>query len=812
MHETRLAVRRLAQRRGVTTVSILTLAAAIGTAAATWSLLSAVLLRPLPVRDPANLVVVASVYTFGSRTVQSGLLYPQYTQIRDSRVFADVAAVWSPPLSIPVDDQVAPRGTMVAFVSGAFFDVLGVRVPIGRGLSANDDRRGAPPVAVLSDRYWREKFNADPAVIGRILRVGGKQVPIVGVAARGFRGLNLSSAPSFYLPLETIADVGPPFFNYFADPSATMSPTSGVTLVGRLAAGQSADDVTARIAALPSPGRRGPSNLRLIAINTAAIPAIARDGMSQFARLLGSTVALLLVIGCSTVGLLLLVRTEGRKEEFATCLALGATRAQLARSVVIEGGVLTIAAAALSPLIAQWLFSAVSTFQLPGGINLGLLELSLDARAIGVSIGSAALATLLIAVIAGAFGFRADVADSLRARAGATPRVTRRRTRAALLATQVAIALTLVAGTGLFARSLMAALDLNRRIDSARIVISDIPLASPEYTPARASAFFDDLGQRLSGNPVIASVATSVFNSGGMGAGGSLTIDGVPRTFPYFVAFQYVDASFFQTMRMHIARGRDFSAGDVKGAPMAAIVSESFGRMIAAGGNPIGRHIVTMAGGLLDLEIVGVTDDLFIDIRDAEPLAVYIPIAQRPSPVVARTLVFRAAQDAAAAQREVLATIRHIDPNLNPPAGLTLDERLLRQMAPQQFGMLVLGTLGAIAVLLTILGTYVLAETMAVMRMREMGIRAALGATSGDLMTIVIRETATLVGVGLVAGLLLAWLGASTIRAFLFRVQPLDPVTLGLVAAVILLVAIGVSLRPALRAGRVNLAAVLRAE
>jgi len=812
MHEIRLAIRRLSQRRGTTAASVLTLTTAIGAAAATWSLLSAVLLRPLPVRDPATLVVVASMNTFGPRTVQSGLLYPQYTHIRDSQVFADVAAAWMPPLSIPVDEQVAPRGTMVAFVSGTFFDVLGVGVPLGRGFTASDDRRGAPPVAVLSDRYWRERFTADPAVIGRVLRVGGKQVAIVGVAARGFRGLSLSSAPSFYLPLETIADVGPPYFNYFADPSAKMSPTSGVTLVGRLRPGQSADEATTRIDALPSPGRRGPSNLRLLAINTAAIPAVAREGMSQFARLLGSTVALLLVIGCSTVGLLLLVRTEARKEEFATCLALGATRRQLARSVVIEGGILTIAAAALSPLIAQWLFSAVSAFQLPGGINLGLLELSLDARAIAVCAGSAALATLLIAFIAGAFGFRVDLIDSLRARAGATPRITRRRTRAALLASQVAIALTLVAGTGLFARSLMAALDLNRRIDSARIVISDIPLASPEYTAARASAFFDDLRQRLSGNPVIASAATSVFNSGGMGAGGSLTIDGVSRTFPYFVAFQYIDASFFQTMGMRIARGRDFSADDVKGAPMAAIVSESFGRMIAAGGNPIGRHIVTMAGGLLDLEIVGVTDDLFLDIRDAEPLAVYIPIAQRPSPVVARTLVFRAAQDTAAAQREVLAAIRQIDPNLNPPLGLTLDERLLRQMAPQQFGMLVLGSLGAIAVLLTILGTYVLAETMAVMRTREMGIRAALGASAGELMVIMIRETATLVGIGLAAGLLLAWLGANTIRAFLFRIQPLDPVTLAPTAMLILVLALIVSLRPALRATRVDLASVLRTE
>jgi ABC-type antimicrobial peptide transport system permease subunit len=150
--------------------------------------------------------------------------------------------------------------------------------------------------------------------------------------------------------------------------------------------------------------------------------------------------------------------------------------------------------------------------------------------------------------------------------------------------------------------------------------------------------------------------------------------------------------------------------------------------------------------------------------------------------------------------------------NLQLSPGLTLDERLIRRMAPQQFGLLVLGNLGGIALLLTILGTYVLAETMAVMRTREMGIRAALGATTGALMMLVVRETALLVGLGLAAGLLLAWLGANTIRAFLFRIQPLDPITLGMVAAIILLVSLGVSVRPALRAARVDLAEVLRSE
>jgi hypothetical protein len=381
-----------------------------------------------------------------------------------------------------------------------------------------------------------------------------------------------------------------------------------------------------------------------------------------------------------------------------------------------------------------------------------------------------------------------------------------------LLATQVAIALTLVAGTGLFARSLMAALDLNRNIDSARIVeIGQVPLAQNGYSTARATTLFTDVRERLRGNPFVDSVATST-SQGGMGAGGALTIDGMSRTFPTFVPFRHVDANYFSTMRMRILRGRHFSADDVAGAPLVGIVSESFARMIGSGGDVLGRHIVMMFGRKLDIEIVGVVDDLFTEIRDAEPLALYMPMAQQAQPAVNRALVFRAADDVGAAQREVIAIVRQLDSDLQLPAGLTLDERLLRQMAPQQFALFVLGSLGAIALLLTVLGTYVLAETMAVMRTREMGIRAALGATTTSLTVLVLRESAVLVGIGLGAGLLLSYLGANVIRAFLFRIEPLDPVTLGAVGTLILLLAIAVSLRPALRAARVDLAEVLRSE
>jgi putative ABC transport system permease protein len=265
-------------------------------------------------------------------------------------------------------------------------------------------------------------------------------------------------------------------------------------------------------------------------------------------------------------------------------------------------------------------------------------------------------------------------------------------------------------------------------------------------------------------------------------------------------------------MRMKIRNGRHFLPGDVAGAPVVGIVSDSFARLIAPGGDVLGQHIEMVFGAALDITIVGVVDDLFTDLRDAQPLALYMPITQPTSPVVNRSLVFRASDDVPAARREVLDVMRQLDPNVQLSPGLTLNERLLRQMAPQQFGLLVLGSLGAIALLLTILGTYVLAETAAVIRTRELGIRAALGATTTSLTMLVVRESASLTGFGLCVGFLISWMGASTIRAFLLHIQPLDPFTLGATAALILLVSLGVSIRPALRAARLDLAQVLRSE
>ena len=812
MDELRLSVRRLLKRPASTLASVATLACAIAAAAVTWSVLSAVLIDPLPVKSPARVVVVATE-SQGRRgpVVRTGFLYPRFHDVRESGAFEQTVGQWGGTHLLLVNLGSTPARTDVAFVTHDYFDVLGVSTALGREFLPDDDRRGATPVAVLTDRYWRETFNRDRSVIGRTITVADKPVAIVGVLQPRFRGLNLAEKPDIYLAFHTIADVGGSTTNYFAERDHPSSPTSGMVIIGRLKPTGTAAETAARIAGLQSaPG--GPRTERTIAIpvNSAAIPAAARAGMEQFSTLLVITVALLLLVGCATVGMLLLIRTEARRAEFAMCMALGASRRRLARGVAVEGAVLALAGALLALPVAAWLFDLVQTFQLPGDVSIELLELSLDRRVLGLCMAAAAIALLLIAIVAAGFGFRADVADALRARSGVTPRVTNRGTRAMLLVGQVAVAIALVAGAGLFARSLIGALSLNTGLDMSRIVIGTIQLAPYGYTPPRASEFFEALEARLTPSPVINAMTFSVWE-GGMGSGGKLFINGLPRQFPSLVSYIRVDDNYFRTWGIRTTAGRSFGSDDRAGTAPVAIVSESFGRMLADGASPLGYVLEGFSAADNPLTVVGVASDVITNVATLEPLIIYLPASQgRPGPH--RDLTVRTPSDVADARREILAAVRSLDARVSPTPLRTLDERIADQMGPQRLGGTVLGALGTIAVLLTLLGTYVLADAMATSRMREMGIRAALGAQRRQLAAIVLGESARLVGFGIVAGVGLAWLSAGTIRAFLFQVQPLDPLTLGTVAGGMLLLALAVSTRAALRVARVDLAQVLRAE
>jgi predicted permease len=551
---------------------------------------------------------------------------------------------------------------------------------------------------------------------------------------------------------------------------------------------------------------------------TASLPEAARPDMIRFVTLLGGAVGLLLLVGALSVGMLLLVRTEARRDEFAMCLAIGASRIRLTCGIVLEGALLALSGAVVALPVSVGFYATVRMFNLPGRVSLDLLDRTIDAHVLVAVVAAGLAAAAVITIIAGAFSFSARVADALRARSGSTPRLSRRRTRAALVIVQTAVAVVLVAGAGLFARSLAQALNLNPGYATSQLITGGIGPAAYGYDDARSNTLFEDLRAGLLRRPSIRSLAFATFGSG-MGAGGNLRIDGTRRAMTTYTEFRFVDDRYFSTIGLRVRRGRDFSSEDVPGSPLVGIVSESLGQFVANGGDPTGSRIAEPFNSPgkppNEVLIVGVVPDVIENVAQLEPLVLYRPLAQREAkvvPSVDRSIVIRAANDAGRAIEDAREVLQGLDVRLRIDRAQTVDDTLLQQMAPQHFGMLVLSGLGALAVLLTVLGTAVLAESMAVLRRREMGIRAALGATRRQLGSLVVLETVGLVGAGLLVGLGLSWLASDTIEAFLFQVRPLDPSTLSIVAAFILLLTLMVSIRPALRAARVDLASVLREE
>ena len=519
------------------------------------------------------------------------------------------------------------------------------------------------------------------------------------------------------------------------------------------------------------------------------------------------------MVGCISVATLLLIRTEARRGEFATCLALGASRARLGAGVALEGALTALAAAVLAVPLASWLFAGLGQFNLPGGVNLELVELSLDRGTLAAVCAIALAATLVVALIAAVVGFSGSLIDALRSRAGATMPLSRRRLHRILVSTQVAVALVLLGGAGLFGRSLAAAMNLNAALRPDRILTATVAYPAANTPAAAVDEAFERFLERLRANPAFAHVGANGFRSA-MGDGGSLRIDGQPRRCPTLVALLGVDLGYLPALNLHATSGRGFSADDSANTERVAVVSESFAKVMLDGA-AVGRTI-TMPFSRAEqpaevFRVVGVVPDVVTDVNVLEPLAIYMPLSQS-WPASSRTLMLQATTDTEAAQREALAAIREFNAQAPPPLLVSLQDRVSRQMGPQRLGAYVLGALGTIAILLTVVGTYVLAESMAVIRMREMAIRAALGASRGQLSGLIVKETILLVGLGLTAGLLLAWAGTGSIRALLYQIDPLDPATLSTAAGAILVTSIAVTLRPALRAARVDLSTVLRAE
>ena len=821
--DVRQALRRMAKAPALTAAVVVTLAVAIGLDTAAFSLVNALLLRPLPVERPGEL---AHVYTASREGLLSHgpLAFPDYEELRDrSEVFSSLAAYAHQPVSLRTGDR--SELLMAEVVTGEYFGTLGVEAARGRLLRASDDRPGAPPVAVLGHGAWRRRFGGEPGVIGRPIRLAGHPFTVVGVAPAQFSGLTRGLAAELWLPVHAAdrlpsgVTVG---FGELTPGASRLEDRSRrwIWTVGRLRPGGS---VSAARAELEAVGRRlaaaHPATHRRRTFTAEAaeevrlLPGVDRALRSGSAGLL-ALAGLVLLVAASNVANLLLARAAGRRREIVTRLSLGAGRRHLARQLLVESLVLALGAGAAGLLLAASVPRLLGALApaLPWPVEV-TLDLPLDGRvllfALGVSAGTAVLFGLAPLLEAG----RTDLAGALRGE-GSTPAVRRRRLAGALVVAQVAVSVVLLVGLGLTVRSLVRAHGIDPGLEPAGVVTATLAPELQGYPPERVEETFRRIEEELAALPRVRSTAAashlpltfglrqgivSASERGAPGAGGAAWID---------VDEAAVGPGYFENLRIPVLAGRGFTEGDRPGAPLVAVVNQALAERLWPGRNAVGRTL-RMAGGDGAYRVVGVArDGRYRTLGEPRRPFLYRALAQHP--VGTRTVVARTEGDPGRLLGPAERVIRAVDPTLPVLRLRTYEEALADSLLLPRAAAGLFGLFALLAAGLAALGVHGVLAHAAARRTREIGVRMALGASRRDVVALILIQGARLTATGLVLGLAAALLLGRGLRSVLYGVGGTDPLAFTAAAVVFTAVALLASWLPARRAGRLQPAEVLR--
>jgi predicted permease len=845
--DVRHAARMLRRNPGFTAVAVLTLALGLGATTALVSVADKVLFKPLPVASPDELVVfrwsappngvprvsIAGMYQDGATgrswsTAFSRLAYQRFSA--DTSSFAGVlafAAAMSAPSAPGLTD--GDRGHIV---SGNYFALLGVRPAHGRLITPDDDRPGAPLVAVITDGYWRRRFGRDPAAIGQTLRIGAfvpalglhpAAAAIVGIAPPGFTGVgDVGDAPDFFLPLLAAAPVAG---NKFA---ARMSQTWvwPLRLLGRLQRGADLDDVALQLQQPFQQTALEAWRAQNGAAPMAALPTVELEpgsrGFSDGRRSLAAPLAIvaaiigvvLLVAGVNVAGLLL-ARAETRREEIAVRLAIGAGRGRLLRQLVTEGLVLAACAAVAGVLLAFWGREVFVALLARADAGFAV-EPGFDTRVLAVT----ATVTLAVGALIGlASGIRAVRLGSTRPPRGLGAPASSTSGRV-LLVVQVALSLILVVGAGLFVRTLMnlQAADVGFGAGNVLLFRSAFPPGPADpAAEARAAVAYARFVDRLDALPGVDGATYSQHSLvGGDLAMPYLTVPGQPRQDgeDRTVYTQAVAPAFFDVMQMPMVAGRAFVAGDAR-RPVA-VVNETLARRYFAGQAPIGRRI----GITKDVEAPELADAALFEIVGVVRDAKYMTLRDRPMPTVfvpyrsigAATYAVRASIDPSTLIPAIRDVAQQMGGGLVVSEFRTQADQIALTLARERDLAWISTAFGGLAVGLTSIGLYGLLSCRVARRTREIGIRTALGAARGNVIAAMLAESLRLVGAGVLIGAALSLLVARLLQNQLFGLAPTDVVSTGVGIAVMLLVALLAALLPARRASRVDPVLTLRAE
>jgi predicted permease len=786
MSDFRHAIRVLRTSPTFTLAAVLILALGIGANSAIFALVDAVLLSPLPVPD-ANRLVVLSIAEPGAPGADYGFSYPGFKDLRDGvPAFAGMLALSGVRLNVSYNGQNQRCSGEV--VTGDYFTTLGVRPFLGRLLVPDDDRAtGASPVVVLDYAFW-QRLGADRGLVGRTLQINGIPMTVVGVTAPEFYGTDLSRRPQLRVPIAMAPLIRP----NPGDPTMSRRGHRWLSVMARLRPGVSIEQARAsasiafqgsvRASLAEMPPSASAAWRRQVEGSTLVLRSGAqgRAGMQRDARLpilllAGATVALLL-IACANLANLLLARGAGRAREFAVRGALGGTQWRIARQLMAENLVLSAAAAAPGLLVSIWLSGIVLGF-LPEGNALGT-ELLPDARVVVVTFAISVAAGLLFGLMPALRAARQDPAAALKAdaptMAGAGSAFS---LRSVLIVGQVAMSFVLIAGAGLFLRTL----DNLNRVDTGfardHVLVATIDPSLNGYTEARSAALFSDFIQRVQAIPGIAQAGlSSVSPITGSWDVNSITVAGYqPKDGEEpDASLAAVSPGYLEAMGISVKRGRTLNWRDGNGAPLVAVINETMEREYF-NGSAVGRRF-SLDNAKADVEVVGVVPDgKYVTLREGKaPRFAYFSFLQAPLSGGELTLHARTSGDPLSYLPAIKAQLQALDPTL-PLAGVTTLEDQIAESLTSERILATIGSMFAIlALLLAAVGIYgVLAFTVA-RRTREIGLRMALGARPAEVSRMMARHVGVIVGAGVLAGLAGAWSLQGVLRNVLFGVAPAD--------------------------------------
>jgi putative ABC transport system permease protein len=817
LQDVRYALRMLRKSPGFTLVAVLTLALGIGANTTIFTVVNAVLLRPLPVEDPEQLVAVLGTDARNSTAQQQFLPMSNlnYQDLRDkNETLAGMAAFTGTGVNLSGVGN--PEQLNATLVSYNYFQVLGVQAAVGNTFDPEQAKKqGAYPVVMLSYGLWQRRFGGDRGIVGKSITLNQQPFTMIGVTPKNFQGTFVGPGPDVWIPDAMHDQV---LTGIIKDWFMQRRPLI-MFAFGRLKPGVSREQAEANLQTVATqlakeyPNDNEGRNVRLLPLAQTTVGPNGRELFVKAGVMLMTVVGLVLLIACANLANLLLARGADRRRELAVRMSLGASKSRLVTLMLTESFLLAFIGGGAGLAVATGFRSALLAFR-PPFLKPEDIDLSMDSRVLLFTLGVALITAFAFGMLPAWQAIRFNLNDTLKEGGGRSGSAGGRHTlRSGLVVVEVVLSMIALVGSGLFLTSLHNAEQIDPGFETKNMLVMSFDLGAQNYKPEQGQEFYRRLMERLRAMPQIkdASVASTAPLGGGLAR--TVFPEGVDtsdRRNGILTAVNQVDTGYFKTTGTSILRGRGFEETDREGAPLVTVVNQAFADKFFPKQDPIGKRFRCF-GETWILEIVGVSRTAKINTLGEDPTpAFYLPILQHYASAV--TLHVRTNGDPMAALPTVRSTVQELDRQLPLVQVQTISELLDEVLWAARFGASLLLIFGLLALTLAALGIYGVMSYNVQQRQQELGIRIALGAQKRDVLRLVLGQGLWLAGGGAIAGLVLAFLMARGISALLFGVHALDPATFAGVPLVLIGVALLACYIPARRATKVDPMVALRYE